>query len=515
MGTVRKFFVASSAFALSCALLVGAGTLTSSPAGATTFHRASNPVERLGGHRVVGFDAAVTAIDARGFRARVGDRAKFVAVRAFTSFRLGQHKAGFSDLEVGDGVHVLGVKFPRLIDAIFVRIREFRSTEFGGTVTSLGSGYFTVLRDGQSVTVNVSSQTVYRERGVPNAGFADVAVGDAVRLFVRKTATAGTVDAETVTIEPFRSVELVGYVASVNASGFAMLRDHQSFIVDVSNQTSFHEPGNPNATFSDVVVGQHVGVFGSATAIAGTVDATRVDIGSFPLANFSGRVASTGAASFVVQHGAATITVEVAGQTTYREKGVSNATFADVRVGDVVHVFATKSITPGTVDALHVVIGLFPYVERNGSVIAIAPSSFTVLAGRQMYTIDVDSQTVFNELEMSGVTFSDLADGDVVNVLGARTSTAGTVTALEVFIQPFRPVVLEGTVTAISTGNFALLVRHQNFTIDVSDQTTYVDSGVTDASFANLANGQLVRVFATKTATAGTVDGVGIVILSR
>ena len=82
------------------------------------------------------------------------------------------------------------------------------------------------------------------------------------------------------------------------------------------------------------------------------------------------------------------------------------------------------------------------------------------------------------------------------------------------FIQPFRAVVLAGTVTAIGSGSFSLLVGEQNHTVDVNGQTTYVESGVAAAGFSNLAIGDHVEVFATKTATAGTVDAEGVVIFS-
>jgi len=58
-----------------------------------------------------------------------------------------------------------------------VKIRAFPSVDFDGTVTALGAGSFTVLRGSASVTVNVTSATLYFEPGVTSATFANLAVG--------------------------------------------------------------------------------------------------------------------------------------------------------------------------------------------------------------------------------------------------------------------------------------------------------------------------------------------------
>jgi hypothetical protein len=53
-----------------------------------------------------------------------------------------------------------------------------------GTVETVGTGTFAVLTaGGKKVTVEVSSTTTYRDRGVSNPSFADVTVGQHVAVF--------------------------------------------------------------------------------------------------------------------------------------------------------------------------------------------------------------------------------------------------------------------------------------------------------------------------------------------
>ncbi len=70
-----------------------------------------------------------------------------------------------------------------------------------------------------------------------------------------------------------------------------------------------------------------------------------------------GTVASVGTSSFTVTAaGGSTVTVDVTSSTTYRDRGVTSPTLADVKVGDRVAVFGTKTGT--TVAATSVGIGM-------------------------------------------------------------------------------------------------------------------------------------------------------------
>ena len=68
-----------------------------------------------------------------------------------------------------------------------------------GTVASVGSDSFTITtKAGATDTVNVSSSTTYRDRGVTTPTFANVTVGENVAVF--GTSTSGVVTATSVAI---------------------------------------------------------------------------------------------------------------------------------------------------------------------------------------------------------------------------------------------------------------------------------------------------------------------------
>jgi len=72
-----------------------------------------------------------------------------------------------------------------------------------------------------------------------------------------------------------------------------------------------------------------------------------------------GTVKSVGTDSFTLTtSGGTVVTVDVGTSTTYRDPGVTSATFADVKVGDHVAVFGTD--TSNTVTATSVGVGDFP-----------------------------------------------------------------------------------------------------------------------------------------------------------
>jgi hypothetical protein len=72
--------------------------------------------------------------------------------------------------------------------------------------------------------------------------------------------------------------------------------------------------------------------------------------------DFDARVTAIGTGSFTVLRGTSVITVDVSGQTTYSEHGVTTASFANLAVGERVHVDGTKTASVGVVDAQHVAI---------------------------------------------------------------------------------------------------------------------------------------------------------------
>ena len=121
--------------------------------------------------------------------------------------------------------------------------------------------------------------------------------------------------------------------------------------VDVSSTTTYRDRGVTSPSFANVSVNEHVTVFG--TTSSGTVTATSVLIGGAgghvgfgegapPAA--SGIVTSLGSNTFTLKTTSGTrVTVDVSSTTTYRDRGVTSPSFANVSVNEHVAVFGTTS----------------------------------------------------------------------------------------------------------------------------------------------------------------------------
>ena len=167
----------------------------------------------------------------------------------------------------------------------------------------------------------------------------------------------------------------MGTVATVGTNTFTLTsHDGTTVTVDVSDSTTYLDPGVTTPTVADVKVGSHVAVFG--TDASNTVTATKVVIGGpggtggfggpggpgghngfggTPPAAV-GTVATVGTNTFTLTTlGATAVTVDVSPSTTYMERGVASPSIADVTVGAKVVVFGTDA--SNTVSAAKVGIG--------------------------------------------------------------------------------------------------------------------------------------------------------------
>ena len=155
----------------------------------------------------------------------------------------------------------------------------------------------------------------------------------------------------------------VGTVTTVGTSSFTIkTKDGSTVTVDVSGSTTYRDRGVSSPTLANVTVGETVAAFGTETS--NTVTATSVAIGapggpgdhggSPPAA--VGTVTTVGTSSFTIKtKDGSTVTVDVSGSTTYRDRGVSSPTLANVTVGETVAAFGTE--TSNTVTATSVAIG--------------------------------------------------------------------------------------------------------------------------------------------------------------
>ena len=69
-------------------------------------------------------------------------------------------------------------------------------------------------------------------------------------------------------------------------------------------------------------------------------------------------------------------------------------------------------------------------------------------------------------------------------------------------------------ITALRATSISVLAGRLTYTVHVSAQTVYIEPGVSGVIFATLATGDEVRVFATGTGMAGTINADAVVILS-
>ena len=218
---------------------------------------------------------------------------------------------------------------------------------FTGTVNlPTTSGDFTLLTaKGATLSVEVSSATVYREPGARPGAQPNVMAGDKVRV-VGTEPTPGALDATLVLVPLVRAA---GTVASVGTSSFVLTLTAGTLTVDVTWATVYREPTVHRASFADVLPGEKVAVTG-AQAGTGTIDATTVMV---RLEVRAGRVASltTGGFTLTTAKGVS-VTVNVSPSTKF--KGPKK-TSPSVSVGDQVRVIGTDG-GPGTLNAVWVMV---------------------------------------------------------------------------------------------------------------------------------------------------------------
>lgn len=329
------------------------------------------------------------------------------------------------------------------------------SVNGSSAVNSCGSagatGSFTVV--GQRlriVTIDVLSTTTFSDSADPSPSFADVCVGNHVRI--TGTNTSGTVSASSVTVLPPNTTHQTnGVVTSVNGAsavgscGVATETGTFTFVgrrlrivtVDVVSATTFADTAVTTPSFADVCVGSEVEILGTfasevLTASSVTVQPPRPD-------SVSGLVTS------------------VNGSSTSDSCGSSG------------------------------VAGYF----------SVAPRRSTASV-----TIDVSATTTFTDAADPTPSFADVCVGDNVKALGALSGA--TLTATSVAVTPPNLGLDQGTVTSVngvsttgtcgtasSAGEFTLVGnwRQGIVTVDVATTTKFIDPGVTTPSFADVCVG--------------------------
>ncbi len=246
-----------------------------------------------------------------------------------------------------------------------------------GIVTSApADGSFAIITiSGARSTVDVTGSTNYFERGVSGASLDDVVPGVLVAVF-------GTTDGTTVTANDVLIARLMlhghfltaGVVrAAPTAAGFTVTSwGGTTVTVDVTATTVYAEYGASHATIDDVTKGDFVGVLSLDSGA--TVRATEVFIvqPSLILDLATAGIVRAGPTSTgftIVAWNRKIVTVDVTPTTAYAEYGVSHATLANVKRGEIIAVFGTTSGTKVTATAVVIAgslrHGLFGFGRRH------------------------------------------------------------------------------------------------------------------------------------------------------
>lgn len=185
-------------------------------------------------------------------------------------------------------------------------------------------------------------------------------------------------------------------------------------------------------------------------------------------------------------------------------------------------VFASGAVASGAHERghhSHKGLGHHKVVAAAAGVVASAPTgnTFTVESRRgSTQTVTVSSSTIYLERGVATPTLGSVGAGDLVAVFG--TISGSNVAASEIVIRAANPAanskhavakgVVQGTPSASS---FTILTRHgRTKTVDLSSSTQYLENGVANPTAANIAAGDFVMVFGTRSGTTVTATRVAI-----
>jgi hypothetical protein len=148
----------------------------------------------------------------------------------------------------------------------------------------------------------------------------------------------------------------------------------------------------------------------------------------------------------VQEHNGTTVTVDVGPTTTYKDRGVTSPTFANITKGEKVTVEGTTS--SGIVSASSVFVGSGATGRDQGpgrgprhgtppaaagAVESVGTGTFTVQEHNgTTVTVDVGPTTTYKDRSVKSPTFANITKGEMVIVEG--TTSGSVVTASSVFI---------------------------------------------------------------------------------
>jgi Domain of unknown function (DUF5666) len=290
-------------------------------------------------------------------------------------------------------------------------------------------------------------------------------------------------------------------IDTIGASSFTVLTGRRDLTVNVLPSTIFRVDGQ-SGVYGDLAVDEEVRIFGTNDG-TGTVNASLVDVLPSAKVVAWGTVQSIGTSSFALWRLRGGIwTVDFTGSTKFLYAANQSSPNG---------VFATRTTTAGTLNALAVVILTKTLVHESGYITSIGTNSFTILHDGSTVTVDVGDATKYHIAGFPKADFGDLAVGDPVAIGGAATATPGTVHAAIVTVITKRAHAIYGEVSSVGTGEFTVVHRQANLNVDVTANTQFfVLTG--PGSFSDLSTGERVLMSVNYTRIAGTVDANWVLI---
>ncbi|MHB2028891.1 MAG: DUF5666 domain-containing protein [Acidimicrobiales bacterium] len=317
-----------------------------------------------------------------------------------------------------------------------VSARDNADLTMVGYVTALTPTSVSVLlRNGTSVTFAITSATTFSE-GTSATTVASLAIGQLVRVQttnpVTTTTTSTTTSSATATSIEIELARLSGIVTAVSGDSITVANE-QGFThtIVVSSTTTFALEGS-SATLANVVVGSRIHATGVIGTDGTTLDAMSVLINPYHQSKSSavtrGDVTAVTSTSLTVSGRDGVLTTFLVTPTTIFSEGRTQATFANVSVGEQVSVLVSPS-SPTT--ALRVSVMLS---RVEGVVTAVSGDAITVKSHHgDVQTIAVSTSTTFS-MRNNSATLADVVVGARVRAEGVADVATSTLNASAVQI---------------------------------------------------------------------------------
>jgi Domain of unknown function (DUF5666) len=203
------------------------------------------------------------------------------------------------------------------------------------TITAInGSSLSLKTADGWTRTIDASGATV--TRAGQTVALSTLRVGDQI-VFRETRQSDGSVRIDSITVV---LPQVNGTVSSIDASSITVKQpDGTSKTVTLTSSTTYRSGGQV-ASAGAVVSGARVDIQGQVAA-DGTFTATVVNVAPSAV---GGTVSAKSGDTITVRDRAGTsMTVRVTSSTTFQVKGVTNATIADIAVGDAIQAQGTHN----------------------------------------------------------------------------------------------------------------------------------------------------------------------------